>query len=97
MLCNTDKGKKALEAASDSLYGHELEFEEALKYQGPIRKHIDSNENRASFMDDLKSDMPFNRINSKWAKKASIKLLLSKYLWGNRQKVFVYNLKRRKK
>ncbi len=77
------------------MYGHELEFEEALKYQSPMHKHIDSNPKRVKFMMDLKSDMCYEDINKKWVKKPNIKLLWQKYIWGNRQKVAVWNLKRK--
>jgi len=97
VLCNTEKGTRALINSMNNLYGHELDFNDAIKFQGPIRKHINTNENRESFMEDLKSDMDYSNINKKWAKKASFRLLLSKYFWGNRQKMFVYNLKKRKK
>ncbi len=97
VLCNNEKGKQAFMACANGLFGRELMFDEAIKYQGPIRKHIDTNDNRGSFMADLKSDMPFNKINKKWAKRPSLKLIALKYLWGNRQKVFFYNLMRRKK
>ncbi len=74
------------------MYGHELKFEEALKYQSPMRKHIDMNPQRKAFMEDLKSQMSYEEINRKWTKRPSIKLLWSKYVYGNRQKVWIWNL-----
>lgn len=96
VVCNTEKGKEVFSNAQKQMYGHELRFEDALKYQGPMRKPIDSNDGRDAFMSDLKSNISFNAINKKWAKKPSIKLLIQKYVWGNRQKVFVWNLMHRK-
>jgi len=92
---NTEKGTTVLKAAEKYMYGHELVFEEALKYQSPMRKHIDSNPKREAFMTDLESDMDFAEINSKWAKKPTIKLIWQKYIWGNRQKIAVWNFKQR--
>ena len=57
-----------------------------------MRKHIDSNPLRASFMKDLQSEMTYQQINKKWAKIPSLKLLWQKYVWGNRQKVWLWNL-----
>lgn len=37
-------------------------------------------------MADLESDMPYEAFTKKWAKKPGIKLLLSKDIWGNKQK-----------
>lgn len=37
--------------------------------------------------------MSYRALAKKWAKKPTIKLLFQKYVWGNRQKVFVWNLK----
>lgn len=37
-------------------------------------------------MADLESDMPYEAFTKKWAKKPGIKLLLSKDIWGKRQK-----------
>ncbi|MBE6133357.1 MAG: 4Fe-4S dicluster domain-containing protein [Erysipelotrichaceae bacterium] len=96
IVCNTDKGKKVFEEAKKNMYGHELDFEEALKYQSPLRKHIDDNPLRESFMYDLKSDTSYDEINKKWAKKPSFKLLWQKYVWGNRQKVALWNFFHRK-
>ena len=50
---------------------------------------------REAFMKDLKSDLSYEDINRKWAKKPTVKLLFQKYIWGNRQKVFVWNLTHR--
>ncbi len=92
---NTEKGTEVLKAAEKYMYGHELNFEDALKYQSPMRKHIDSNPQREAFMDDLESDMSFDEINRKWAKKPTLKLIWQKYVWGNRQKIALWNLKQR--
>lgn len=96
-VANTDKGKKILQASESKMYGHELRFEEALKYQSPMRKHIDSNPDRKRFMQDLKSLMTYEDINQKWADKPSMRLLWQKYIWGNRQKVWLWNLIHRNK
>ena len=93
IVCNSSKGKAVFEKAQDNMHGHELSFTDALKYQGPMRNHIAYNDNRESFMNDLKSSMSYKEINDKWADKPSIKLLFSKYIWGNRQKVWLWNLR----
>lgn len=95
-IANTEKGKSVLKKAEGSMYGHELRFEDALRYQGPMRKHIEMNPKREQFMQDLKSEMDIEDINRKWADKPSIKLLWQKYVWGNRQKVFVWSIWNRK-
>lgn len=92
VIGNTEKGKSIIAEASKNMYGHELKFEDALKYQGPMRKHIPDNPRREEFMTDLRSDMDYKHITNKWADKPSMKLLFQKYIWGNRQKVFVWNL-----
>jgi coenzyme F420-reducing hydrogenase beta subunit len=96
VVCNTEKGKEVFRKAQSKMYGHELKFEDALKYQGPMRKQIAENEKRESFMADLKSNISFKALNKKWANRPSVKLLFQKYIWGNRQKVFIWNLKHRK-
>lgn len=93
IVCNTDKGKKALQLAKRFLNGHELSFEEAIKYQSPMRKHIDTNPKRYAFIADLMDEnMSYETICKKWYRGPSIKLLWQKYVWGNRQKVFLWNL-----
>lgn len=92
VIGNTQKGKKIIEKAAMNMYGHELPFQEALKYQGPMRKHIPDNPCKEEFMTDLRSDMNYQQLTKKWADKPSLKLLYQKYIWGNRQKVFVWNL-----
>ena len=92
VIGNTEKGKAVIAEAGKRMYGHELTFEDALKYQGPMRKHIPDNPRREEFMSDLRSDMDYKQLTKKWADRPSIKLLFKKYLWGNRQKVYVWNL-----
>ena len=92
VLCNTEKGKYFWKSAEDSFFGHELDFETALKYQGPLRKHIDENKDRNDCLLDLKT-LDYKQFCKKWANNPSIKLLWQKYIWGNRQKVFLWNLK----
>ena len=94
VVCNTEKGRQALELAKPHLYGHELDFATALKYQSPMRKHIDENPDREAFMQDVR-EMEYPALCEKWAKKPTVKLLWQKYVWGNRQKIFVWNLKNR--
>ena len=93
VICNTEKGKNVFKKAKKNMYGHELGFEDALKYQSPMRKTISSNPDREAFMNDLESDMDYKMLNKKWAKKPSIMLLYQKYIWGNRQKIFAWNLR----
>lgn len=95
IVCNTEKGKEVVKKAQQNMYGHELVFEDALQYQSPMRKCIADNPDRDSFMKDLQTDMTFEAINKKWAPKPTLRLLWQKYVWGNRQKVFVWNLKNR--
>ena len=97
MIGNTDKGTEVIKIAEKGMYGHELRFEDALRYQGPMRRHIAENPRREEFMSDLRSDLPYKELTHKWADKPSLKLLFQKYIWGNRQKVFVWNMKNRKK
>lgn len=96
MICNSEKGKEVLKKAKQYLYGHELDFNIALKYQGPLRKPIETNDKRAEFMEDvINPEIDYKKLCGKWYDKPSIKLLVSKYLWGNRQKIFVWKMKNR--
>jgi len=92
---NTEKGIEVIKAAERYMFGHELLFEDALKYQSPMRKHIDNNPQREAFMSDLESDISLKMLNRKWAKKPALKLLWNKYVWGNRQKIALWNLKQK--
>lgn len=90
-FCNTEKGLAAIEAARPRLYGHFLPLETALRYQGPMRGHIAGNPRREECMKDLLT-LPFKAFVRKWAVKPGIPLLYAKYVWGNRQKVWWWNL-----
>ncbi len=92
IVCNTEQGRAALASALPHLQGHELDFPTALKYQSPMRKSIDSNPHRDAFMQDVQV-LSYSDLCKKWAKKPTLKLLWQKYIWGNRQKVFMWNLK----
>ena len=94
IICNTQKGIEALELAKKDLYGHELDFNIALKYQSPLRKSIEENPKREEFMKDLTNpNYDYINICKKWYEKPSFKLLYQKYIWGNRQKIFFWNIK----
>ncbi|MCR4999780.1 MAG: coenzyme F420-reducing hydrogenase, partial [Lachnospiraceae bacterium] len=92
VLCNTDKAKACFEKAKTLMYGHELVFSDALKYQSPLRKNISKNDLRSDFIKDLQSDLTYRKINKKCGKGLTLKLWIQKYIWGNRQKVFMWNL-----
>lgn len=89
MVANTEKGKEVADAIlGESFVGRELPFDQALRYQGPMRKCIAENPQRNDFMTDLQSDMDYKSLTKKWARPSSLKLIISKYVWGNnRQKV----------
>lgn len=91
VVANTAKGREALDFARAQMLGRELDFVTALRYQGPMRGHITQNPQRAAFMQDLAA-MPYEELCHKWAKKPTLKLLFQKYVWGNRQKVWLWNL-----
>lgn len=90
VVCNTEKGKEAFSLAKPYMNGRELKFEDALKYQSPMRKPISDNKNRAEFADDLKT-LSYKQLIKKWYKGPTLKLLWQKYVYGNRQKVWLYN------
>lgn len=90
VICNSEKGKSVFNKAKEYMFGHDLVFEEAFKYQSPPRKHIDSKPSRELFMADSKSNLSCYEPNKKWAKKPMFKLLWQKYIWGNRQKVALW-------
>ena len=91
VVCNSAQGKAVWQIAQQYMHGRELSFETALKYQGPMRSHIASNPLRDACMADLKA-CDYQTINKKWAKKPTVKLLWQKYVWGNRQKVWLWNI-----
>lgn len=94
VITNSTKGKHFWDEAKNDMYGHDLNYEDAKKYQGPLRKHIPRNDRREEFMDDLcNSSMSYKQLCKKWADKPSIKLLFQKYIYGNRQKVAIWNMK----
>lgn len=96
VFVNSDKGMSIVKQAEKMMYGHKLEFEDAIKYQGPMRRTIARNEKREACLSDLRSNMTYKEINDKWAKKSSFKLLWNKYMWGNRQKVWLWKITRGK-
>lgn len=92
IVSNTEKGEKLVRLAERLMSGHELRFEEALRYQAPMRNHISKNPRRAECMDDLKSEIiEYEDFVRKWNVRPTLKLLFQKYFWGNRQKVFLWN------
>lgn len=96
MISNTLKGHEAAYQASKLMFGHALNIDDAIKFQGPMRKCVPMNPLRKEFMTELMNpSISYGELNKKWAKKPTMKLIISKYLWGNHQKVRVANLKQK--
>jgi len=96
IFVNTEKGLNVIKNSDKYLYYRELDIYDAIRYQGPLRTHIKDNPDKIEFMNDL-HNMEYEELIKKWYTKPSFKLLYSKYVWGNRQKMFVYNLTHKKK
>ena len=97
MLCNTEKGLAALENAKEFMTMRELELDTVRNYSAPMRKRIPYNERREEFLSDI-DVLPFRALKKKWYKGPSLKLLISKYVYGsNRQKVNSYLRKQKRK
>ena len=94
IITNTEKGEGIVRSIiGDNFAGRELKFEDALRFQGPMRKSIAENPERSDFFADLQNN-DYDTLCKRWVKRSSIKLLLSKYVWGtNRQKVAWWNIK----
>lgn len=86
VVCNTKKGLTALEAAMSTFKCHELDMNDVVRYQGPMRKPTGMDPRRAECMADLHS-LDYWAFTRKWAKKPTLKLLVSKYLWGTNKQV----------
>lgn len=95
VVCNTEKGKTAFSLARKKMFGHELDFGKAVAYQSPMRKSIEVARDRKEFMADLGSDMSYGEIVRKWATKPNLLMLWRKYVYGNRQKIALWNLRRK--
>lgn len=96
VICNSKKGKDAFEKAVVYMKGRYLDYEEAVKYQSPLRKPISKNSRRTACLTDLGNDkISYQEIVKKYAIRPSLKLLIHKYIWGNRQKVWMWNLLRK--
>ena len=91
IVCNSQQGIKTWEKAREHMHCRKLDFPTALKYQGPMRGHIAANQQRERCMEDLRS-LNYCAFNKKWAQKPGLPLLWQKYVWGNRQKIWLWNL-----
>lgn len=92
VLCNTEKGIAAFSSAKKLMLGHELDTSNVLAFQKRLRMPIEENPQREAFMHDLLA-MDYRSLCGKWVPAPSLRLLWSKYVWGNRQKVFFWSLK----
>lgn len=89
VVCSTDKGRRALE--NTPMVGHPLDFESAVKYQSPLRGPIAKHPKSAVFLNDLRT-LDYVLLIKKWYSGPSLRLLWSKYVWGNRPKVRLMKL-----
>lgn len=96
VVANSEKGREAMFEASKLMYGRPLEMKDVLCYQGPMRRCIPANPERGTFMQELENpSISYEEINNKWASRPGPRLLWSKYIWGNHQKIrFHYLLKK---
>ena len=90
IVANTTKGNNVVSKLSELMVIRELDLNEAIKYQSPMRKTIDSNPDRDKFIQDL-TVLNYKDLIKKYYDKPTVKLLYSKYIYGNKQKVFLYN------
>lgn len=94
ILCNSEPGQAVWNTAKQFMEGHDLDIQEVIRYQSPLRKQIEKNDLRSEFMEDVQV-LDYQTLCRKYAKKPSLKLLWQKYVWGNRQKVWLWNFKQR--
>lgn len=93
VVCNTDKGEQVFKQAEKLLYGHELSYDDALKYQRPMRVIVPANKKREMFMQDLRT-LDYRSLCKKWKPRTTWKVLFSKYVWGsNRQVVNLWKIR----
>lgn len=88
-VCNSEKGIAVFKKAEPFLYGHELKYEDALKYQRPMRVVVPANPRRDEFMEDLKV-MDYQGLCDKWKPRESFKVLWKKYIWGKNSHVVAW-------
>lgn len=94
IFANSAKGRQALVLCEPEMFGHDLNLNDALRYQSPMRKSIPMNPDRGNCMADLENPgVTYEEINRRWAVKPSLKLLFNKYIWGNHQKVNWWRLR----
>lgn len=94
VVCNSEKGERVFRQVEKLLYGHELEYEDALQYQRPMRVVVPASEKREMFMHDLRT-LDYKALCKKWKPKTSRKVLFSKYIFGsNSQAVNLWKLKK---
>ena len=86
VVCNTPEGLAAFEAASPDMAFRELDMDDVVRYQGPMRGPAGSDARRAECMADLRS-LGYREFVRKWARRPTLKLLVSKYLWGTNRQV----------
>lgn len=96
IFCNTTKGVSALKKALPLMVGRELNTEDAIRYQGPLRGHIKDNPAKTRCLEDIRS-LAYEDIVRKWSKPPTLRLLWQKYVWGNRQKVWLWGLMNRRR
>lgn len=93
VICNTEKGAEWLGKAKDNLKGHDLDPKDIIKYQGPLHRKLSKNSHREEFMTDLMNeDISYKGLVGKWYDRPSLRLIISKYIWGNRNKIWVWKV-----
>lgn len=93
IICNTQKGLETFNNAKQMMTGHAVDFEHMRKYQRPglIQKTVHPSYNE--FMEDIRI-MDYTTLSKKWAKKPNLKLLFQKYIYNNRMRVRIWEIKR---
>ncbi len=93
VISNSEKGANVLNNVAGYMEGRILNFEDAVRYQSPLRKPIAYNERRDECLADLgNAEVSYGEIVKKYAVKPSADLLFRKYVWGNRQKMWLWNI-----
>lgn len=88
-VCNSEKGIAVFKKSEPFLYGHELKYEDALKYQRPMRVVVPANPRRDEFMNDLKI-MDYQELCDKWKPREPLNVLWKKYVLGKNSQVVTW-------
>lgn len=91
VICNSERARELGKNLNELMFGHIVDFHEAIRFQSPMNAPIPTPPKRQEFMNDLVK-MDYIDLCKKWDMRTSRKFLMKHYLLGHGREITFKNI-----